>query len=193
MARSKEFDESEVLLKAMRLFWEQGYEKTSLQDLVEHMGVHRRSLYDTFGDKHTLYLKTMEKYARITNAAIKTEVQRGRTALESIRLIFDYLIETNGDQPIGCFFVNSATELAYRDPEVSKLTSELFGNEEQLLTELIQQGQQAGDISPGLDPRLLASSLHATMLGIRVMRRTSTDKQKLHQIAEVSMEMLKPS
>lgn len=193
MARSKEFDENEVLLKAMRLFWEQGYEKTSLQDLVEHMGVHRRSLYDTFGDKHTLYLKTMEKYARITNAAIKTEVQRGLTALESIRLIFDYLIETNGDQPIGCFFVNSATELAYRDPEVSKLTSELFGNEEQLLTELIQQGQQAGDISPGLDPRLLASSLHATMLGIRVMRRTSTDKQKLHQIAEVSMEMLKPS
>lgn len=192
MPRSKEFDEKEVLLKAMRLFWEQGYEKTSLQDLVEHMGVHRRSLYDTFGDKHTLYIKTMEQYARITNAAIKAEVQRGRTALESIRLIFDYLIETNGEQPIGCFFVNSATELAYRDPEVSKLTSELFGNEEQLLTELIQQGQQAGDISPGLDPRLLASSLHATLLGIRVMRRTSTDKQKLHQIAEVSMEMLKP-
>ncbi|WP_339300267.1 TetR/AcrR family transcriptional regulator [Paenibacillus sp. FSL K6-2441] len=192
MARSKEFDEKEVLLKAMRLFWEQGYEKTSLQDLVEHMGVHRRSLYDTFGDKHTLYIKTMEQYARITNAAIKAEVQRGRTALESIRLIFDYLIETNGEQPNGCFFVNSATELAYRDPEVSKLTSELFGNEEQLLTELIQQGQQAGDISPELDPRLLASSLHATLLGIRVMRRTSTDKQKLHQIAEVSMEMLKP-
>lgn len=192
MPRSKEFDEKEVLLKAMRLFWEQGYEKTSLQDLVEHMGVHRRSLYDTFGDKHTLYIKTMEQYARITNAAIKAEVQRGRTALESIRLIFDYLIETNGEQPIGCFFVNSATELAYRDPEVSKLTSELFGNEEQLLTELIQQGQQAGDISPELDPRLLASSLHATLLGIRVMRRTSTDKQKLHQIAEVSMEMLKP-
>ncbi|CAM4472405.1 TetR/AcrR family transcriptional regulator [Paenibacillus phoenicis] len=192
MARSKEFDEKEVLLKAMRLFWEQGYEKTSLQDLVEHMGVHRRSLYDTFGDKHTLYIKTMEQYARITNAAIKAEVQRGRTALESIRLIFDYLIETNGEQPIGCFFVNSATELAYRDPEVSKLTSELFGNEEQLLTELIQQGQQAGDISPELAPRLLASSLHATLLGIRVMRRTSTDKQKLHQIAEVSMEMLKP-
>ncbi|MCT2195983.1 TetR/AcrR family transcriptional regulator [Paenibacillus sp. p3-SID1389] len=159
---------------------------------MEHMGVHRRSLYDTFGDKHTLYIKTMEQYARITNAAIKAEVQRGRTALESIRLIFDYLIETNGEQPIGCFFVNSATELAYRDPEVSKLTSELFGNEEQLLTELIQQGQQAGDISPELAPRLLASSLHATLLGIRVMRRTSTDKQKLHQIAEVSMEMLKP-
>ena len=53
MARSKEFEENEVLDKAMRLFWEQGYEKTSMTDLVEHMGIHRRSLYDTFGDKHT--------------------------------------------------------------------------------------------------------------------------------------------
>ena len=52
MARSKEFEENEVLDKAMKLFWEQGYEKTSMTDLVEHMGIHRRSLYDTFGDKH---------------------------------------------------------------------------------------------------------------------------------------------
>jgi TetR/AcrR family transcriptional regulator, transcriptional repressor for nem operon len=190
MARSKEFDEREVLLKAMHLFWEQGYEKTSLQDLVEHMGVHRRSLYDTFGDKHTLFIKTMEQYAKITDATIKAEAQRGRTAKESIRLIFDYLIETNGERPIGCFFVNSATELAYRDPVVSELTSEGFNKEEQLLVELLQKGQQAGEISADIDPRLLASSLHTTMIGIRVLRRTSTDKTKLHQIADVSMDML---
>ncbi|WP_059040775.1 TetR/AcrR family transcriptional regulator [Paenibacillus rubinfantis] len=190
MARSKEFDEREVLLKAMHLFWEQGYEKTSLQDLVEHMGVHRRSLYDTFGDKHTLFIKTMEQYAKITDATIKAEAQRGRTAKESIRLIFDYLIETNGERPIGCFFVNSATELAYRDPVVSELTSEGFNKEEQLLVELLQKGQQAGEISADIDPRLLAASLHTTMIGIRVLRRTSTDKTKLHQIADVSMDML---
>lgn len=55
MGRSREFDENVVLQKAMELFWKQGYEKTSLNDLVEHMGIHRRSLYDTFGDKHTLF------------------------------------------------------------------------------------------------------------------------------------------
>ena len=62
MTRSKEFVESEVLLKAMHLFWEKGYEKSSLQDLVQHMGVHRRSMYDTFGDKHSLFMKTLELY-----------------------------------------------------------------------------------------------------------------------------------
>lgn len=190
MARSKEFEENEVLLKAMHLFWEQGYEKTSLQDLVEHMGIHRRSLYDTFGDKHTLFIKTMERYAKLTDATLKAEAQRGRTAKESIRLIFDYLIETKGEQPIGCFFVNSATELAYRDPAVSELTNEGFSKEEQLLEELIQQGQQAGEISTYQEPSLLASSLHTTMIGIRVLRRASADKKKLHQIANVSMSIL---
>ncbi|MGG4128868.1 helix-turn-helix domain-containing protein [Paenibacillus illinoisensis] len=62
MARSKEFEENVVLEKAMKLFWEQGYEKTSIADLVEHMGIHRRSLYDTFGDKHTLFLKAMDRF-----------------------------------------------------------------------------------------------------------------------------------
>ncbi|MCK8487092.1 TetR/AcrR family transcriptional regulator [Paenibacillus sp. MBLB2552] len=190
MARSKEFEENEVLLKALHLFWEQGYEKTSLQDLVEHMGIHRRSLYDTFGDKHTLFIKTMERYAKLTDATLKAEAQRGRTAKESIRLIFDYLIEAKGEQPIGCFFVNSATELAYRDPAVSELTNEGFSKEEQLLEGLIQQGQQAGEISANQEPSLLASSLHTTMIGIRVLRRTSADKKKLHQIANVSMSML---
>lgn len=62
MARSKEFEESVVLDKAMRLFWEQGYEKTSMTDLVNHMGIHRKSLYDTFGDKHTLFLRSVDLY-----------------------------------------------------------------------------------------------------------------------------------
>lgn len=57
MARSKEFDIDDVLLKAMTIFWQQGYEKTSMQDLVTGMGIHKRSMYDTFGDKHTLYIK----------------------------------------------------------------------------------------------------------------------------------------
>ena len=57
MGRNKEFEEEAVLQKAMELFWKQGYEKTSMSDLVEHMGIHRKSLYDTFGDKHSLYLE----------------------------------------------------------------------------------------------------------------------------------------
>ena len=76
MGRSKEFEESEALQKAMELFWQQGYEKTSMSDLVEHMGVHRGSLYDTFCDKHTLFLKTLDCFGELLGARLKSETSR---------------------------------------------------------------------------------------------------------------------
>ncbi|TCM97795.1 TetR family transcriptional regulator [Paenibacillus sp. BK033] len=190
MTRSKEFDEREVLLKAMYLFWEKGYEKTSLQDLVTHMGIHRRSLYDTFGDKHSLFIKTLELYEKHKTAAIQAEVTRGRSAKQAIRLIFDLLIEVNDDRPLGCLFVNSATELALRDPEVREITNEGFNNSEKVLVELIQKGQQSGEIPIDKDAKILAASLQTTLIGLRVLVRTTTDKKRLHQIADTSIAML---
>ncbi|SFI78389.1 transcriptional regulator, TetR family [Paenibacillus sp. UNC496MF] len=189
MARSKEFDEHDVLLKAMRLFWEQGYEKTSLQDLVTHMGIHRRSLYDTFGDKHSLFVKAMEQYKK-TVATVKAEARRGRTAQEAIRYIIDYLIEANDERPLGCLIVNSATELALRDPEVGEITNQSFNVEEQYLTDIIRTGQQTGEIPADKDASLLAASLQATIIGLRVLTRASTDKKKLHRIADAAIAML---
>ena len=64
MARTKDFDEDEVLTKAMNLFWLNGYNGTSMQDLVDGLGISRSSLYDTFGDKRSLFLKTLENYKK---------------------------------------------------------------------------------------------------------------------------------
>ncbi len=61
MARQKEFDRDEVLHKAMEVFWTRGYEGTSIQDLVKHMGINRQSIYDTFGDKHSLFLQALDR------------------------------------------------------------------------------------------------------------------------------------
>ncbi|HEU4769480.1 MAG TPA: helix-turn-helix domain-containing protein, partial [Pyrinomonadaceae bacterium] len=62
MARHKEFDRDEALQKAMEVFWARGYRAASMQNLVEHMGINRQSLYDTFGDKHSLYLQALDRY-----------------------------------------------------------------------------------------------------------------------------------
>ena len=64
MARHKEFEREEALQKAMEVFWSRGYGAASIQDLVEHMGINRQSLYDTFGDKHALYLRPSTAMAR---------------------------------------------------------------------------------------------------------------------------------
>ncbi|MFT8349639.1 TetR/AcrR family transcriptional regulator [Clostridium saccharoperbutylacetonicum] len=190
MGRSKEFDENVVLQKAMELFWKQGYEKTSLNDLVEHMGIHRRSLYDTFGDKRTLFLKTMDFYEELIRNKIQTGVLKAETAKQAIRFIFDFIIEGYEDKQWGCLTVNSATELALMDKEIKERIERTFMQTEQLLAELVRKGQQAGEISIEYEPEVLAEVLHNTLHGIRVQIRISASKEKLHRIGNFFMDLL---
>ncbi|OUS31149.1 TetR family transcriptional regulator, partial ['Osedax' symbiont bacterium Rs2_46_30_T18] len=62
MARKKNFDPEAILLLAVELFWQKGYANTSLNDLVEHLGINRFSLYSTFGDKKNLYHQALNYY-----------------------------------------------------------------------------------------------------------------------------------
>jgi len=190
MARSKEFEENVVLDKAMKLFWEQGYEKSSMTELVEHMGIHRRSLYDTFGDKHTLFLKTMDRFREKVNAAITAEVKRSKTPTEALHFIFDFMIYGEDDAPSGCLMVNSAVELALRDPDVDLKLTESFKLSEQLFKDIIIWGQQNGDFNSNCNADELSEHLHAVCVGLRVMTRTSTPKEKLKRIASNSIKML---
>jgi TetR/AcrR family transcriptional repressor of nem operon len=190
MGRSKEFDENVVLQKAMELFWKQGYEKTSLNDLVEHMGIHRRSLYDTFGDKRTLFLKTMDFYEELIRNKIQTGVLKAETAKQAIRFIFDFIIEGYEDKQWGCLTVNSATELALMDKEIKERIERTFMQTEQLLADLIRKGQQAGEISREYEPEVLAEVLHNTLHGIRVQLRILASKEKLHRIGNFFIDLL---
>ena len=191
MGRNKEFEENVVLDKAMRLFWEQGYEKTSMTNLVEHMGIHRRSLYDTFGDKHSLFLKAMDRYGDKINAVLAGGVKRSKTATEALQFIFGYMIRGEEDSPSGCLMVNTAVELAARDADVNTKSTETITAAEQLLKELILWGQRDGEITSDYNAGELAEYLHNVSIGLRVMARTSIDKEKLHHIANISLKMIK--
>ncbi|AOK91304.1 TetR/AcrR family transcriptional regulator [Paenibacillus polymyxa] len=190
MARSKEFEEKEVLDKAMRLFWEQGYEKTSMTELVEHMGIHRRSLYDTFGDKHNLFLKAMDRFDDKISAALAGGVKGSKTASEALQFIFGFMIDGDEDSPAGCLMVNSAVELAARDVEVDNKSTKAFTTAEQLLREIILWGQRDGEFTSTYNAEELAEYLHNVWIGLRVMARTSASREKLHRITHISMKIL---
>lgn len=187
MGRSKEFDEKEALEKAMRIFWEQGYEKTSISDLVEGMGIHRKSLYDTFGGKHELFLKVIESYNEIVKSKLISEISATTTCVEAIKTLFNLAIDSDS---LGCMFVNSATELANRDKEIDEKVKDSFFQSEKFIEEIIKRGQQNGEFNPSSDSKLLAESIHNSLLGIRVMSRTTTEKDKLSRIAKVSISLL---
>ncbi len=190
MGRSKEFEEDEVLKRAMELFWRQGYEKTSMSDLVEHMGIHRKSLYDTFGDKHALYLRAIDCYEAYSTALLKSEMLRAKNAFHAIQSIFDYMIEGNEDKHWGCLFVNAATEMGPWDKEVEEKAEESFRRAEDSIAEILREGQKAGEFSDKYDAQILGEVLHTTLIGLRVLARTSASKEKMHRIADFFLKLL---
>ncbi|WP_336760087.1 TetR/AcrR family transcriptional regulator [Paenibacillus sp. USHLN196] len=190
MARSKEFEVNEVLDKAMKIFWEQGYEKTSMSDLVEHMGIHRRSIYDTFDDKHSLFLQAMDRYNGKVSSTLLAEIKSSKTAVEALHKIFEVMISEAEGTPSGCLIVNSAVELGPRDTEVDSRSLESFNVAERMFEQIIEWGQRDGEFSSTQDAKEMAEYLHNISVGIRAMARTSMDKEKLNRIIHVSMKLL---
>lgn len=190
MARNREYDENEVLRKAMKLFWKQGYEKTSMQDLVTHMGIHRRSLYAAFGDKHTLFMKALERYSEIVENKIEAQVKPLDSVKQAIRRLFEMAIQTNEHEPIGCLSVNTAVELSLHDEAATAEVVESFDKTENLLFELLLRGQKSGEVSDYHDAKKLALFFHNSIVGLRVLAKTTDDKQKLESIIDMTMSIL---
>jgi len=190
MGRSKEFEENTVLKRAMELFWQQGYEKTSICDLVECMGIHRKSLYDTFGDKHALYLKVIDLYGEYTTTKLRAETLKAITAYQVIQYIFDCIIEVNEDKHWGCLFVNAATEMGPWDKEVVEKTEDAFSQTEDFIVRIVREGQESGEFSNKYNAEILGEILHNTLMGLRVLARTSATKEKMHRIADFFLNLL---
>jgi TetR/AcrR family transcriptional repressor of nem operon len=190
MARKKEFDEDAVLLKGMRLFWEQGYEKTSMQELVSHMGIHKGSMYDTFGDKHSLYVKTLKRYSEMLEQSVKCRMADTRSAKEAIRLLFEMAVQQREEFPEGCFIVNTAVELAKHDSKARDWVHLSWASTEQLICDLIVEGQQSGEFLKTHNAEQLSYYLNNALIGLRVMVKTIPDRGKLHQIIEMNLSVL---
>ncbi|MFC9708839.1 TetR/AcrR family transcriptional regulator [Paenibacillus sp. NPDC056933] len=188
MARSKEFEVNEVLDKAIHLFWTQGYEKTSMQDLVEYMGIHRRSIYDTFGDKHALFMKALERYETKQLNKMSFLVHTQKPVKEIIRALFESTVRNEGE-PLGCFLVNSGVELGVLDPEVTSLVNESYLRTEEFLTNLLLAGQQTGEIKADFDPVVTSHYLMNAWIGLRTLVKTTADQQKLNNIIHVTLSI----
>lgn len=190
MARNKAFDEKEVLKKAMELFWRQGYEKTSMQDLVDHMGIHRRSIYDTFGDKRSLFLSSLAYYEEFVANEMKKILASELPAKLAVREVFEFALNAAEHFPAGCLAVNTAVELSLLDREIAELSTKMFKDTEKLFGRLIEQGQARGELSKQLDPDSLSRFLHNNLLGIRVLIKTDYTKKELESIIDVTLSVL---
>ena len=123
MPRKKEFDVDTVLNSAMKAFWARGYEATSLNDLLDCMQIQRASLYNAFGDKHTLFLETLRRYDAVyrqTEVAKRMKMASPRQAILGLFQDAVTVVVEHGARN-GCFLINTALELSPHDPEVAEV------------------------------------------------------------------------
>lgn len=192
MARSKDFDENEVLSKAVCLFWLKGYNGTSMQDLVDSLGISRSSLYDTYVDKHTLYLKALEFYQTKWGIQLSDIVANTTSAKEAITQLL-HLITTNllkDKQHRGCFMVNAEVEVAPVDAEVKKIVCKNDQQVEEAFYSAIKKGQESGEIPTRQDARALTRFFLNTIKGIRVSAKSITDSAFFNDIIKTSLSVL---
>lgn len=191
LARSKEFNEGETLDKAMVLFWEKGYEKTSIQDLVDHMSIHRRSIYDTFGDKRSLFAKALGRYEEIIASGIREQVSKEKTTIEAIRKIFEFTIHTDSHYPKGCLLVNTAIELSLLDEEIAQQVKLAFKKTEDYIGEVLREGQIKGEVANTVNINELSRYLHNSLIGIRVLVKVTSDPKELDSTIDLTLSLLK--
>jgi TetR/AcrR family transcriptional repressor of nem operon len=192
MARTKDFDENEVLAKAIRLFWQKGYNGTSMQDLVDGLGISRSSIYDTFGDKHQLYLKALSTYRQnqvnIRNQILNAPVPAKTAIRQLMDLTIDQMIRDK--QHKGCFLVNSAVETAPHDKETSAIVCQNDQDVENAFYEVVKRGQANGEIAGRQDPRAIARFLFNNIVGIQVAGKSATDKAAFDDIISLTLSVL---
>jgi len=191
VARTKEFDRDQALDKAMNLFWRCGYEATSLDALLKTMGIARQSLYDTFGDKHALFLAALERYMARRDGATSSALDSAHSAKRAIREIFMAIVsESTADKKRGCFGVNSALELAPHDTDVARLIVIRQRSVEEAFFRALERAREQGEISPKKDTRALARFLLAALQGLRVSAKADPHSPALVDIAEVALQTL---
>ncbi|GLQ05281.1 TetR/AcrR family transcriptional regulator [Sneathiella chinensis] len=191
MPRVKCFDREEALQNAMQAFWLKGFEATSVQDLVDCMGINRGSLYDTFGDKRNLFLEVLDHYSQ-TSLKLAEGMRADGNAREQISAFLHGFMQRNLDdqQNRGCLVTNTAIERSHYDEECAVRVRRHMGTLEAAFEAAIRRGQHAGDIVSTQDAAVLAAFLIGVLQGIRVIAKVNPDENKLRPMVDMALASL---
>jgi AcrR family transcriptional regulator len=183
MARPKEFDQKKALLRAVRLFSQQGFAATSTDELMRVMDIGRQSMYDSFGDKRAL-LKALEMYVTESVQSINAELERTGSALAAVQnAIVTFAERSDLSSAEGCMGLNAVSEFDQRDADVTRITRKAAGTQRQTLMGVLARAKKQGELSSDVDLDVMADFFESTLAGIRMAAKAGKSRHALRKIA----------
>jgi AcrR family transcriptional regulator len=187
--RPRAFDRDGALWKAMKLFWEQGYEAASISDLTAAMGISSPSQYAAFGCKEQLFREAVALYNETLGATAAAELRDRPTAREAISAVLRHhaAVFCDADNPRGCMIVLAATTCTDRSRSVHEHLADWRMALERDFTQRIERGIADGDVPPGADAAAIAAFYNSVNHGMAIQARDGANQMKLSAIAEAAI------
>lgn len=190
MSRPKEFSETEVLDKAVKLFSQKGYNGISMQDLVDGLKLNRSSIYDTFGDKEQLFVAALKHYRQAYTQKMLDIINESEDIKTTIKELLQYIQQDVAEnKKTGCMMVNTAVELTGMEPFISNIVQENMTAIEEALAKKIQNARRSGTIKKEHNAKALARQLTNTINGLRISEKLGADRNYYSDVMEVTMSL----
>ncbi|TPW12674.1 MAG: TetR family transcriptional regulator [Acidimicrobiaceae bacterium] len=192
MARTKEFDPDVAVATAIEVFWDRGYAGTSMQDLVDELGLNRGSIYGTFGSKHDLFVQALTEYCKRAPQALLDALEIDGPLLPRLRGALIGLIDADLADPDrkGCLLVNSAMETLPADRDTAALYDRTARTLRTAFEAAVRRAQLEGELPRSLNPVDAASFLLTTLQGLRVTAKATGDRQPLVASVDFALRAL---
>jgi TetR/AcrR family transcriptional regulator, transcriptional repressor for nem operon len=192
MARTREFDEENIIKIATDLFWNKGYNAVSTQDLIDAFGISRSSMYGAYKDKRSLFILALQHYRKTASQSMIDILANDKSFTDTISLLLNQIIkETITDnQSKGCFIVNTAIELAPHDEEILEIIQSNRKNIINGLTKAIQKGIDNKELTKNNNPKALANYFYNLINGLRVDAKVTKDKLNYQDTIKLALTVL---
>ena len=190
MGRNLQFDRNEALQKAMRLFWEKGYNGTSIQNLIDEIGIKPGSFYNTFEDKYTIFLESLHLYGDFILSYSRETLVNENSSVANINTFFKDISTMPEFKSKGCLIVKTIVEMVPKSDEVLEIVNNILSELKSCFYICLKRGQELGEIPKDKDIKALSSFYASATDGLILSGKTKISKSEMNDIVKVIVSTL---
>ena len=190
MARNVEFDEQLAVSKAMDVFWRKGYNGTTMRDLTEAMGINSSSLYNTIGDKHQLFIRSIKHYTETRMKEAVKQLEPIKSPIKGIEKFIQSSAYTITNEPNSCLAIKTTFEVAATDEQVQKIIKADNEFTYKLLNGLVEKAILKGEITVSQDAAMLTDYIINHFSGWHEFFIIHKDKNRIKSMAKFLIKQI---